>query len=90
MSLPKKDVEWDELNLVEDNQNETTTTILTTNLPTEEQQIEYFTLLQANKNKSNQKYDMMQLKGTVICDNTEKKACQETFCEEVEDKGEKI
>ena len=63
-----------ELNLVENTQNETTATIITTNLPTEEQQREYSTVIKSDKKEANKNYDMMQLDGTVIYHNTQIKA----------------
>ena len=70
MPLPNKAVEYNELNLVENTKNKSTTTIFTTNLPTEERQIEYSTVLNSDKKESNKNSEMMQVEGIIIGDNT--------------------
>ena len=70
MPLPNKAVEYNELNLVENTKNKSTTTIFTTHLPTEERQIEYSTVIKAEKKESNQKPEMMQLEGIFLGENT--------------------
>ena len=52
MTLQKKDMEYNEFNLAQNIQNDTTTTILTTHIPMKEMQRDYYTVLKYDKKGS--------------------------------------
>ena len=58
------------MNLVDNTLNETTTTILTTHITTEERKIEYSTVLKSDKEEADQNSEVMQIEGNVLFYNT--------------------
>ena len=57
MPLPKKNGEKNELNLEDNNQNNTTTTILKIHITTKEGNRNYSSVIKVDKKEADQKYD---------------------------------